>query len=116
MSLISCLFCEIITKKIPAKIIAENKLALAFWDINPKAPIHALIVPKIHIDSPNNLEPLHAQDMMAMMVLAQEIAKGQNVADEGYRLVMNHGALAGQSVFHLHMHFLAGRAFSWPPG
>lgn len=112
----SCLFCKIVNKEINAKIIAENDLALAFQDINPQAPIHALIAPKLHIDSIQNLHGSAADVMVSLMLLAQEIAQGFCVADDGYRLVINHGILAGQSVHHLHMHFLAGRVLSWPPG
>ena len=94
----------------------ENDCAIAFHDINPAADIHILIIPKIHIRSVNNLSQEDSLLMGNLFMMAQELARKFNIADAGYRLVINTESGAGQSVFHIHMHFLAGRDFSWPPG
>lgn len=112
----SCLFCSIINKKIPANIVAENKNCLAFFDINPVAETHILITPKIHMRSVNDLSEENSSIMADLFMMAVEIARQLNFDKRGYRLVINTEASAGQSVFHLHMHLLAGREFSWPPG
>lgn len=112
----SCIFCSIINKKIDAKIIAENNLVLAFHDINPAADIHILIIPKIHIRNTNNLNPENAHIITDLFMMAKKLAKEFNIDKNGYRLVINNETGAGQSVFHLHVHLLAGREFSWPPG
>ena len=112
----SCIFCSIINKNISAKIVAENNTVLAFHDINPAADIHILIIPKIHIRGVNNLSPEYASVVGDMLMMAQELAQRFKVGESGYRLVINTESGAGQSVFHLHMHFLAGGEFSWPPG
>jgi histidine triad (HIT) family protein len=112
----SCIFCSIIEKKIKAEIIEENEDVLAFKDINPQARFHVLIVPKIHVKSVNELNKEHEPYLSAMILLAKKLASTFNFADDGYRLVINTGARAGQSVFHIHLHLLAGREFSWPPG
>ncbi len=110
-----CLFCKIIRHEIPAGIVFEDDLVLAFRDINPQAPHHVLIIPKDHIPTTNDLGPLHDDYLSAMFAAARSIASDVAVAD-GYRLVLNCGERAGQSVFHVHMHLLGGRAMSWPPG
>lgn len=112
----SCIFCQIIEKKIPATIIDESEHCLAFKDINPMADFHALIIPKIHVASINDLSAEHAHYVSDMVFLAKKLAASFDVPKKDYRLVINTGAGAGQSVFHLHMHLLAGRDFSWPPG
>lgn len=112
----ACLFCSIIDKEIPAHILAENDRVLAFSDINPQAPFHALIIPKVHVASCNDIDQDHAPYLSSMMMMAKDLAKGFNLSDQGYRLVINSGDGAGQSVFHIHLHMLAGRAFAWPPG
>lgn len=99
-----CLFCEIISGKIPAQLVSQTDNLIAFRDINPQAPTHLLIVPKEHMDSPGEI-------LGEMAVMAKQLAAGKD-----FRLVVNHGPTAGQSVFHLHMHLLSGRDFSWPPG
>jgi histidine triad (HIT) family protein len=111
-----CSFCAIIDKKISAQILAENDRVLAFSDINPQAPFHALIIPKVHIANCNELEQAHAPYLAYMMLMAKDLADRFNLGDKGYRLVINCGASAGQSVFHIHQHMLAGRPFAWPPG
>jgi histidine triad (HIT) family protein len=95
----------------PANIIQENDLAISFYDINPTAPLHALIVPKIHVANINDISITHKDYLTAMMLMAKDI--GQN---DDFRLVINNGPTACQSVFHLHMHLLAGRNFNWPAG
>jgi histidine triad (HIT) family protein len=111
-----CLFCKIINEEIPATIIYRDDLVIAINDINPQAPQHKLIVPHKHIST---LNELHAEDnelVGHMVQTAKLIAKNLDVAEDGYRLVLNCNADAGQTVFHIHLHLLGGRYFSWPPG
>ena len=110
----ACLFCRIIRKEIPAKIVAENEDCVAFRDINPQAPVHVLIVPRAHIPSVKEVtDPTMVGKLTSM---ATDLAQRAGVADGGYRLVINTNADAGQTVFHLHLHLLGGRHMSWPPG
>jgi histidine triad (HIT) family protein len=111
-----CLFCQIVNGSIPAEIVGENDRALAFADINPQAPTHLLIVPKAHITNADEVSPEHATDVASMFALAQEVAAASLVRKSGYRLVMNVGEDAQNSVAHLHMHLLGGRKMTWPPG
>lgn len=111
-----CLFCRIIAGEIPAKIVHENEHALAFEDINPQAPTHILVIPRRHIASLDALTPADGATIGAVVTTAAEIARDQGLDDEGYRLVINQGEAAGQTVFHIHAHVLGGRRFSWPPG
>lgn len=106
-----CLFCEIIAGNIPAELIAQTDSLVAFRDINPQAPTHVLIVPKEHIESVRDLKENQAYLLGQMTLMAQELGAGQD-----FRLVINTGAGAGQSVFHVHIHLLAGRELGWPPG
>ena len=109
-----CLFCRIVRKEIPAQIVAETDDCLAFRDISPQAPTHVLVIPKEHVDSLIKIsDPLIVG---RMAVLAAELAKTLGVSDAGYRLVINTGDDGGQTVKHLHVHLLAGRAMHWPPG
>ena len=111
-----CLFCRIIRKEIPASIVYEDDQVLAFNDINPQAPLHALVVPKRHIHS---LNALSAQDdalVGEMVRRAAAIARDKGYGDRGFRTVFNTNAEAGQTVFHIHLHLLGGRFLSWPPG
>ena len=110
------LFTKIIKREIPAKIVYENDRICAFEDIQPQAPIHILIVPKIPIPTINDLEAQHAHLLGELFLVARDLAKKYEVSDSGYRVVMNCNENAGQTVFHLHLHFLAGRTFQWPPG
>ncbi len=110
------LFTKIIQREIPAKIVYETEQVLAFEDINPQAPHHVLIVPKVEIPTINDLTPENAHHIGELFLAAKEIALKFGVAEEGYRVVMNCNAGAGQTVFHLHLHFLAGRPLHWPPG
>ena len=111
-----CLFCKIVNKEIPATVIFENEKLLAFRDISPQAPVHFLVIPKKHIST---LDDLSEEDVLIigeMTLAAKSIMKQEGFADKGYRLVMNCNEDGGQTVFHIHMHALAGRALTWPPG
>lgn len=110
----NCLFCKIVKKDIPSEIVFENDELLAFKDISPQAPIHILIIPKLHISSPLEINSSNSDVAGRIVALASEIAKGQDL--DGYRLVFNCNEIAGQTVFHLHAHLLGGRAMNWPPG
>lgn len=112
----NCLFCKIVEKKIPSKIVYEDENVLAFEDINPQAPVHILVVPKKHIST--SLEITNADNELVglMFQAANRIARQKNIAERGFRLVMNCNREAGQTVFHIHLHLLGGRAMHWPPG
>ena len=103
-----CIFCKIINGEIPCKKIYESETVLAFHDINPKAPVHALIIPKIHVQDINSLNHKHSQFIEDIFSSIPEIAKELNVFDSGYRIVVNNGKDSGQEVFHLHFHLLGG--------
>lgn len=109
-----CLFCKIIKKELPARIEHETEEILAFHDINPQAPAHLLIIPKKHIEKMSDLEEGDARLAGEILLQAKKIAAKNNWPD--YRLVFNNGRGAQQTVFHIHMHLLAGRAMHWPPG
>lgn len=111
-----CLFCKIIDGEIPSDKIYEDKHVFAFRDINPVAPLHVLIIPKKHISTINDVQDLDALTMGRLFLAAKNITQELGVAEDGYRTVMNCGEAAGQTVFHVHMHLLAGREFNWPPG
>lgn len=110
------LFLKIIEREIPADVVYETDEVIAFRDINPQAPVHVLIVPKTHIRTINDIEEGQVAQVGALFLAAKEIARSAGIAEHGYRVVMNCGEGAGQSVFHIHMHLLGGRALSWPPG
>jgi histidine triad (HIT) family protein len=112
----SCLFCKIIAGEIPASIIHQDDEVVVLDDINPQAPVHKLIVPKKHIATLNDLTDDDTEIVGHMIQTAKLMAKKLNVADDGYRVVMNCNAGAGQTVFHIHLHLLGGRHFTWPPG
>jgi histidine triad (HIT) family protein len=113
----STIFSKIINKEIPANIVFESDTILAFKDINPQAPVHILIIPKIEIPKVTDINGKeHASLLGEMMEAANKIAKDMNIADDGFRLVFNCGNNAGQDVYHLHMHLLGGRKMNWPPG
>jgi histidine triad (HIT) family protein len=111
-----CLFCGIIKKKILADVVYETDDILAFHDINPEAPHHYLIIPKNHIATINNLNSDNSFVIGLMFEAAVFLARKLGVAETGYRVVMNCNEDAGQTVFHIHLHFLAGRNLTWPPG
>jgi histidine triad (HIT) family protein len=110
-----CLFCRIIARQVPAAIVAETDRALAFNDVNPQAPTHLLIIPKTHIATVSDLTPESASVVGDLVSLANRLAAQHRLTD-GYRLVVNCGPQAGQTVWHLHLHLLGGRRMSWPPG
>jgi histidine triad (HIT) family protein len=112
----SCLFCRIAAHELPAKIVFENERVIAFEDIHPQAPTHVQLIPRKHI--PTTLD-VAAEDQTVVGELvrtAAALARERGFADDGYRLVFNTNAAAGQTVYHLHLHLLGGRGFRWPPG
>jgi histidine triad (HIT) family protein len=115
MSVPDCLFCKIVAGEIPAKKLYEDEHAIAFTDINPQAPVHVLIVPRRHISSHAQATRSDASLLGHMLNVASEIAQQQGLG-RGYRTVINTGPDGGQTVDHLHMHLLGGRAMHWPPG
>ena len=110
----ACLFCRIVAKEIPAKIVAETADCVAFRDVNPQAPVHVLVAPRTHVPSLNEVTDATIVGKLAQ--LAKDLAQREGLTERGYRLVINTNADAGQTVFHLHMHLLGGRKMSWPPG
>jgi histidine triad (HIT) family protein len=111
-----CLFCKIVAGEIPADIIFESDDTIAFRDINLQAPTHALIVPRRHVATINDLEDGDQTLLGNLFLAARKIAADEGIADAGYRVVMNCNEAAGQTVFHLHLHILGGRQLGWPPG
>jgi len=109
------LFAKIIDRQIPADIVYEDELCLAFKDINPQAPVHVLLVPKEPIDMLASAQPKDQALLGHLLLAAGRIARQLKV-DDAFRLVINNGEASGQSVFHVHLHILAGRPFRWPPG
>ena len=109
-----CLFCRIVRKEIPTKLVAEDEYSLAFRDINPQAPVHVLVIPRAHVPS---LDQARDAEMLGRLsLMAAEIARKEGITASGYRTVMNTNAAAGQTVFHVHLHLLGGRSMHWPPG
>ena len=111
-----CLFCKILAGDIPADIIYESDTAVAFRDINPQAPTHAVIIPRKHIATINDLEKEDQSVVGSLFTAAREIAAREGFEEAGYRVAMNCNEAAGQTVFHIHLHLLGGRSFTWPPG
>jgi histidine triad (HIT) family protein len=111
-----CIFCEISERKIPAKVIYEDDISLAFEDINPQSPVHTLIIPKKHISTNLDLSEEDNQLIGHLFQVANKIAKEKGIAERGFRLVMNCNPESGQTVFHIHLHILGGRIMHWPPG
>jgi histidine triad (HIT) family protein len=110
----ACIFCRIARGEVPAQMLVNNKEIAAFRDVNPQAPVHILIIPKRHIAS---LDDASDSDILGrMMSLAAALARQEKIAKSGYRTVINTGRDGGQSVDHLHIHLLGGRAMTWPPG
>lgn len=110
----ACLFCRIIRREIPANIVAENEHCVAFRDINPQAPTHVVIVPRVHVASLNDATDPAMIGELALM--ARALARSEGIAERGYRTVFNTNSDAGQTVFHLHLHLIGGRPMGWPPG
>jgi histidine triad (HIT) family protein len=112
----SCLFCRIVAGELPADVVASSDLSLAFRDINPQAPTHVLVIPRRHIDDAAAIGPDDAEDLADMLVVARQVAESEGIAQSGYRLVMNVGEDAQNSVGHLHMHVVGGRPLSGRQG
>jgi histidine triad (HIT) family protein len=111
-----CLFCKIVERRIPAKIVYEDDKILAFDDIRPQAPVHTLIIPKAHIASLNELPAGEEGLLGEILAKSREIAKAKGIGESGYRIVLNTARDSGQEVFHIHFHLLGGRRMTWPPG
>lgn len=111
-----CLFCKIAAGEIPAKLVYQNDRVVAFDDIHPQAPIHKLIIPRKHIATLNDLTLEEATLVGELAYVARELAHQLNIAEQGYRFIMNCNKAAGQTVFHIHAHLLGGRQMTWPPG
>jgi histidine triad (HIT) family protein len=112
----TCLFCRIVKKEIPAKIVYEDGKFLAFEDIRPQAPVHILLIPKIHFASLNDA-PEGSEGLLGEILFrAREIAREKGIGTNGYRIVLNTARDSGQEVFHIHFHLLGGRRMTWPPG
>jgi histidine triad (HIT) family protein len=105
-----------VKREIPSKIVYEDEQCLAFEDINPQAPIHILVVPKRHLDGLAQATVTDTDQIGHLLLTVNRLAKEKGVIDSGYRVVINTGKGAGQTVFHLHFHLLAGRSMHWPPG
>lgn len=116
MSVENCIFCKIADGRIPSERVFEDETCVAFNDLTPQAPTHILIVPREHIDSLDKACPAHEGQLGHLLSTAANIARDQGFADDGYRIVINTNSDGGQTVFHLHVHLLAGRSFIFPPG
>jgi histidine triad (HIT) family protein len=112
----NCLFCKIVNKEIPAQIVLENDHVVAFRDIRPVTPTHVLVIPKKHIVGMHEATREDIATIGEVFLAARDVAEQLGLHTSGYRVVVNNGADAGQSVFHLHVHVLAGRPMAWPPG
>ncbi len=112
----TCIFCKIASGEIPARVVHKDERAVAFHDIDPKAPVHVLIVPRKHIASVTVLTDADSSEVGHLFTVARNLAQELGVSKTGYRMVINAGAHAGQSVDHVHLHVLGGRTFKWPPG
>lgn len=111
-----CIFCKIAEKKIPSKIVHEDEKAVAFDDVNPQAPTHVLVIPRKHAASIAELNEADTGLLGHLMLTGSKVARQKGIAEGGYRIVVNTGKNGGQTVFHLHLHVLGGRAMHWPPG
>ena len=111
-----CLFCKFVSGETAINKLYENKDILAFKDINPQAPIHFLIIPKVHIPTLNDLEKKNIALVGKLSLIASKLAKEYKISENGYRTIMNCNSDAGQTVFHIHLHMMAGRRLKWPPG
>jgi histidine triad (HIT) family protein len=112
----TCLFCNIASRGIPAQIVFENDLVVAFRDIRPVAPTHVLVIPKKHVAGIHEAGPEDAAVLGQLLLTARDVAEKLGLAESGYRLVVNQGQDGGQTVHHLHLHILGGRSMEWPPG
>src|SRR4029434_8368686 len=112
----TCIFCRIVRGEIPAQRVHEDATTVAFADLNPRAPVHVLVVPKVHIATLADLTPDDGPLVGQMVLAANQVARTAALGERGYRRVWNCREEAGQSVFHLHLHVLGGRPMKWPPG
>jgi histidine triad (HIT) family protein len=111
-----CLFCRIAAGEVPADVVHQDDEIVAFRDIAPRAPVHILLIPRVHIASAGDLRAEHAALLGRLFEVAADLAKREGVGDSGFRIVTNSGPAAGQSVPHVHFHLLGGRSLAWPPG
>jgi histidine triad (HIT) family protein len=111
-----CIFCKIINGEIPSKKLYEDDKVYAFYDINPEAPVHFLVIPKEHIESANELNDNNVNIVSYIFTIINKLTKELNISDKGYRIVNNCGEDGGQTVQHIHFHVLGGRSLQWPPG
>ena len=111
-----CLFCKIAAKQIAAAVVFENDRVVAFRDIGPQAPVHILVIPRRHVATVNELDVNDRELIGDLVLVAKRLASEADIAADGYRLVLNCNRDGGQSVFHVHLHLLGGRAMAWPPG
>jgi len=111
-----CIFCKIVNNEIPSEKVYEDENILAFEDINPKAPVHILIIPKQHYKSLNEIPEDKKEIIGDLMLTAKKIAAKKKIYKKGYRIVLNTGKDSGQEVAHIHFHLLGGRMMTWPPG
>ena len=111
-----CIFCKIANHEIPARTVYEDDDVLAFHDLSPQAPVHVLVIPKRHVASLNEATDADQLLLAKLLRVATKVAEAQGVGTSGYRVVLNTGAHAGQSVLHVHAHVLGGRSLQWPPG
>jgi histidine triad (HIT) family protein len=111
----NCLFCKIAARQAPAKIVYEDESVVAFEDLHPQSPVHILVVPRKHLPSLKEATPEDEPVLGHLFAVAAQLARQRQI-EKGYRAVINNGAWAGQSVYHLHVHLLGGRVFHWPPG
>jgi histidine triad (HIT) family protein len=116
MKLDDCIFCKIAAGEIPSTRVFEDDVCIAFNDLSPQAPTHILIIPRDHVDSLDKADDGHTETLGRLMLTAADIARKQGFAENGYRAVINTNGDGGQTVFHLHVHLLAGRPFVFPPG
>jgi histidine triad (HIT) family protein len=116
MSEQNCLFCRIVAGEIPADIVYQDERCIAFRDTNPQAPVHVLVIPREHMESLDEATQKDEATLGHLLRVAARVANEQGISETGYRAVINTGAGAGQSIFHLHVHVLGGRQLNWPPG
>lgn len=112
----NCLFCKIIKGDIPSKKVYEDEYVYAFWDIEPTAPVHILVIPKEHISTLNDINEKNSSVLSKIYEAISKIAKQEGIDEDGYRVVSNCNEMAGQTVFHIHFHLIGGRKLAWPAG
>ena len=112
----NCIFCKIAKKEIPSTLLYEDEETLAFKDVNPQAPVHAVIIPKAHLEKVSDITEKNAALIGKLVLVGNQLARKEGMMEKGYRFVINCGREGGQTVYHLHLHLLGGRPFRWPPG